>query len=113
MEASGSLLAEVAEPAFGGLGNPVGIPQRGIPPALDVEEHTAHAVLEAHDRLPSQPRDDLGNIREGAIGLARPFGHVHDVAAEKLDQPVDRLRIASPDVEALAADRGSGSSEKG
>ena len=48
---------------------------------------------------------DLGDVRPGAVGLARTLGHVDHLAAEQLDQAVDGLRIAGADVEALAADR--------
>src|SRR5262245_63696654 len=109
---SGTLLAEVAEPGLGRLRDPVGVPQGRVAPAFDIDQHPAHAVLEADDRLPAQPRDDLGDVGEGAVGLARALGDVHDLAAEKLDQTIDRLRLAGTDIEALAADRRSRSGEK-
>src|SRR5262245_37646686 len=100
MTTSGALLAEVVEPGLGRLRDPVGVPQRRVAPAFDIDQHPAHAVLEADGRLPAQPRDDLGDIGEGAVGLARALGDVHDLAAEKLDQTIDRLRIAGANVEA-------------
>src|SRR3954454_15428775 len=112
MVPSRALLAEIAEPGLGRLRDSVRIPQWSVAPALDVDQHPAYAVLERDDRLPPQLRDDFGDVREGAVGLARTFGHVHHIAAEKLDQPVDRLRIASPNVEALPADRGLGRGQK-
>ena len=50
-----------------------------------------------------QPRADLADIGEGALGLPRPLGHVDDLAAKEFDQAVDRLRVAGPDIEALFA----------
>src|SRR5712691_9498814 len=91
---SGALLAEVVEPGLGRFRNPIRVPQGGVAPALNVDQHSAHAVLETHRRFPPEPGRDLGNIREGAVGLARTFVHIDQAAAEKLDQPVDRLRIA-------------------
>src|SRR5208282_4212222 len=93
---------EIGEPGPRRLGDRFGVPQRRLAPVLDLPQDAGNALLEADPGLPAQLALDLADVGEGAIGLARPLGNMDLVAAEELDEAIDRLRAAGAEVVDLA-----------
>src|SRR6185295_15376502 len=93
---------EVFEPVLGRVRDRLGRPHRRVAPVLDAGDDPLHALLEADRRRPAQEALDLGDVRERAVGLARPLGDVRLRAADELRQAVHRVGAAGADVEVLA-----------
>ena len=84
------------------LGDRVGIPQRRVAPVIDIGDDAPTPSSNGTLRRPAEVTRDLADVGPGAVRLAGALGNVHDRAAQKLDQAVDRLRIAGADVPDLA-----------
>ena len=105
--------ARALEPARRRLRDRGRFPQRRVAPVIDLRDDAGDALLETDLLAPAEIAADLADVGEGAVGFARTLRDIDDVAAEKLDQPVDRLRIASPEVPHFAGLVGLGRAQEG
>src|SRR3989344_5080393 len=86
------------KPCSCSFGDGFRIPQGSVPPIFNIIENTLHAFFKSYPLRPAQLRLYLGNVRPCTIGLAGSLGNVHDGSAEQLNQPIDCLGIARPQV---------------
>src|SRR5262249_5196535 len=108
-----ALWCERLEPGRGGLGDRGGVPKRSIPPIVDLGKDAAYPFLEFYLLTPAQITLNFAYVGPRTVRLAGPFGAVGDGAAQQLEQPVDRLRVAGSEVPDLAGFGGFGGGQEG
>jgi len=74
--------------------------------------HALHAVFEGHHGTPAELAGDQGNVGPGDIRFAGTLRNVRHRPADQLDEAIDALRIACPEVPHLADLVGFGGPEK-
>src|ERR1700722_12828549 len=95
----GRPLGQAAEPVRRRRRDPLRRPYRRIAPLVDVLAHDADTLGKGDPRRPAEMGADLADVREGAVGLARPLrDRDRRRRTEQTDQLVDAHRPAAADV---------------
>src|SRR5438876_145270 len=102
----------VSVPRLGGSLDRCRVPQWGFAPIVDFLDDPGHAFLETHLDRPVEVAADQGDIGPRAVRFARPLRDMDGLAAQELDQAIDRLRLAGAQVPVPAGDAGLGCSEE-